>query len=105
MAASSIIQLLPRPVLPSIWRELGGLEWAASARRDVPAPPAAGAAQPVLLIPGFLAGDSSLRPLATALRAAGHEPQGVGIRWNVGCSEDAVARVTAAAERLAERHE
>jgi pimeloyl-ACP methyl ester carboxylesterase len=59
--------------------------------------------QPVLVIPGFLAGDGSLRVLRHALRAAGHQPHAVGIRWNVGCSEAAVDRVRAATERLAER--
>jgi pimeloyl-ACP methyl ester carboxylesterase len=105
MAVTQITRLLPRPVLPAIWREFAGLERAASGRRGFPAPPAADSRQPVLLIPGFLVGDSSLRPLAGALRAAGHEPHAAGIRWNVGCSEEAVGRVAAAAAQLAERHD
>jgi pimeloyl-ACP methyl ester carboxylesterase len=42
--------------------------------------------QPVLLIPGFLAGDASLTVLATWLRRRGHEVRQSGIRLNVGCA-------------------
>jgi pimeloyl-ACP methyl ester carboxylesterase len=57
----------------------------------------------VLLIPGFLAGDDSLRPFADLLRAAGHQPHMSGIRCNVGCSDAAARGLVAAVERLAER--
>jgi triacylglycerol lipase len=100
VTARSATQLLPRPFLPPIWRELAGR---GSAAFGVPPPPAA-RREPVVLIPGFLAGDGSLRLLADALRAAGHHPHPTGIRWNVGCSEDAVARIEATAERVADRH-
>jgi pimeloyl-ACP methyl ester carboxylesterase len=55
------------------------------------------------MIPGFLAGDGSLGPMLDALRAAGHDAHAGGIRCNIGCSEASLARVGAAAERLAER--
>ena len=42
--------------------------------------------QPVLLIPGFLAGDASLTVLATWLRRRGHAVRHSGIRLNVGCA-------------------
>jgi len=42
--------------------------------------------QPVLLIPGFLAGDASLTVLATWLRRRGHDVRHSGIRLNVGCA-------------------
>jgi pimeloyl-ACP methyl ester carboxylesterase len=42
---------------------------------------------PVLLIPGFLAGDSSLSVMADWLKRMGHRPHGSGIRFNVDCSE------------------
>src|SRR5829696_3561565 len=41
--------LLPRPLLPPIWRELAGL-----ARAPAPAPPWRGRGEPVVLVPGFL---------------------------------------------------
>jgi triacylglycerol lipase len=91
-------QLLPRPLLPPIWRELGGL-----ARPPLPAPPRGDRGAPVVLVPGLLAGDASLRPARELLAAAGHEPHAAGIRLNVGCSEEAVGRLTAAVEALVER--
>lgn len=42
--------------------------------------------QPVLLIPGFLAGDASLTVLARWLRRRGHRVRTSGIRVNVGCA-------------------
>jgi pimeloyl-ACP methyl ester carboxylesterase len=98
MGTLSVSQMLPRPLLPPIWRELAGL-----ARPPLPAPPRCGRGTPVVLVPGFLAGDGSLRDAMDALRAAGHEPHAVGIRWNVGCSEAAVRRLTATVEALVER--
>jgi triacylglycerol lipase len=41
---------------------------------------------PVLLIPGFLAGDASLAVLAAWLRRRGHEVRTSGIRLNIGCA-------------------
>jgi pimeloyl-ACP methyl ester carboxylesterase len=54
--------------------------------------------QPVLLIPGFLAGDDSLGLMTRWLRKTGHHTRKAGMRSNVDCSE-------AAYERLAERLE
>ncbi len=45
-----------------------------------------GEGRPVFLIPGYLAGDGSLTPLAVALRAAGFRPETAGIRLNIGCA-------------------
>jgi len=42
--------------------------------------------RPVLLIPGFMAGDASLTVLAGWLRRRGHSVRTSGIRLNVGCS-------------------
>jgi triacylglycerol lipase len=42
--------------------------------------------RPVLLIPGFMAGDASLTVLAGWLRRRGHAVRTSGIRLNVGCS-------------------
>jgi pimeloyl-ACP methyl ester carboxylesterase len=41
---------------------------------------------PVLLIPGFLAGDASLTVLAGWLRRRGHEVRGSGMLINAGCA-------------------
>jgi pimeloyl-ACP methyl ester carboxylesterase len=54
--------------------------------------------QPVLLIPGFLAGDDSLGLMTHWLRRTGHHTKRAGIRSNIDCSE-------ASAERLGERLE
>jgi triacylglycerol lipase len=50
------------------------------------APPRKGSRQPVLLIPGFLAGDASLTVMAGWLRRRGHRVRTSGIHLNVGCS-------------------
>jgi len=54
---------------------------------------APGDGRPVLLIPGFLAGDGSLGTLTSWLRRAGYRTKRAGIRANVGCSEAACARI------------
>jgi pimeloyl-ACP methyl ester carboxylesterase len=59
----------------------------------------AGDGPPVLLIPGFLAGDTSLEPLARHLGQAGYRPLPAGMQRNVDCSERAAGRL---AERLRE---
>jgi triacylglycerol lipase len=82
-----------------IWREgraaLEGIELLRSVPgndRDVPR----GSGRPVLLIPGYMAGDGSLAPLAARLRAAGHAPQHAAIAANMDCA-------TRTTERLLER--
>jgi len=50
---------------------------------------------PVLLIPGFMAGDGSLTVLRTWLRKRGHRVSMSGIRINVDCAERAVNRLQA----------
>ncbi|MGP0037320.1 MAG: esterase/lipase family protein [Solirubrobacteraceae bacterium] len=42
--------------------------------------------QPVVLIPGFLAGDASLTVMAGWLRRRGHRVRTSGIRFNIGCA-------------------
>jgi triacylglycerol lipase len=46
-----------------------------------------GDGRPVLLIPGFTAGDWSLGPLAAWLRRVGYKPYVSGIDLNVGCPQ------------------
>jgi triacylglycerol lipase len=49
--------------------------------------------RPVILIPGFLAGDKSLTVLAGWLRRRGHAVSGSGIRINTGCGGRELARL------------
>ncbi len=46
----------------------------------------AGEGRPVLLIPGFMAGDASLGTMGRWLRRRGYSTELSGIRWNVGCA-------------------
>jgi triacylglycerol lipase len=90
-----------RRARPPLWREARfGLEAAALLRdpifrgdglRD-------GRGQPVLLIPGFLAGDGSLNLMAGWLKRGGYRPTRAGMRANVDCSGAALDRLE---ERLA----
>lgn len=48
---------------------------------------------PVLLIPGFLAGDASLTAMAGWLRRRGHLVRGSGMRVNVGCAGRELTRL------------
>src|SRR4051794_1467463 len=91
----------PLPLIPPLWREGRlGLEAAALMRSRVfrgdDVEDAGG--QPVLLIPGFLAGDESLGLMTRWLRKTGHHTRKAGMRSNVDCSE-------ATYERLVERLE
>ena len=47
---------------------------------------ARGDGRPVLLVPGFLAGDDSLGLMTRWLRRTGHQTRSAGIRSNVACS-------------------
>jgi len=57
---------------------------------------------PVLLIPGFMAGDASLTVLAGWLRRRGHEVRTSGIRLNVGCAGRELERLGAALDAFGE---
>ena len=48
--------------------------------------PRRGSSEPVLLVPGFLAGDSSLGPMSRSLRHQGFRTYRADIRANVGCT-------------------
>jgi triacylglycerol lipase len=105
-----VVMGVPRPRLPTyvppLWRESRiGLEAAALLRSPVwrgeGVPP--GDDAPVLLIPGFLAGDGSLGTMTKWLRANGYRTRRTGIRSNIGCSEEACARIEERLEAFAER--
>ncbi|MGZ8648091.1 MAG: esterase/lipase family protein [Solirubrobacteraceae bacterium] len=69
------------------------------AGRDVPH----GDGRPVILIPGFLAGDVSLSVMGSWLRRIGHRPHESGILVNVDCSDRALDSIEARAESVAAR--
>ena len=56
---------------------------------------------PVLLLPGFMAGDGSLLVLRDWLKRMGYRPHGSGITFNVDCSDRALSRL---GERLGAIH-
>jgi pimeloyl-ACP methyl ester carboxylesterase len=90
-------------VRPPLWREARiGLE-AASLLRD----PifrgdgvADGRGRPVLLIPGFLAGDGSLSMMAGWLKRTGYRPSRAGMVSNVNCAGVVLPRLEERLERL-----
>jgi pimeloyl-ACP methyl ester carboxylesterase len=93
----------PAPVTP-LWAELRyGAELArllADQRLRSPRPRPD--AQPVVLIPGFMAGDASLLVLRTWLRRRGHSVHGSGIVANVDCSGKLVERLQERVRELAD---
>ena len=64
-----------------------------------------GDGSPVLLIPGFLAGDPSLATMAGWLKRIGYRPCRARMRVNVDCASRALDRLEQEAEALAERHD
>jgi pimeloyl-ACP methyl ester carboxylesterase len=91
--------------LPPIWRESRiGLEAAALLRSPVYRGEGVANAdgQPVMLIPGFLAGDDSLGLMTRWLRRTGHYTRKAGIRSNVNCGAVAVDLLEERLETMAE---
>jgi hypothetical protein len=91
--------------LPPIWREGRiGLEVAALMRDPVYRGDGVAHAdgQPVMLIPGFLAGDDSLGIMTRWLRRTGHQTRKAGIRSNVDCAALAMERLEERLETMAE---
>src|ERR671936_1097341 len=90
---------------PPIWREGRlGLEVASLLRDPIYRGKGVTNAgdQPVLLVPGFLAGDDSLGLMAHWLRRTGHHTRKAGMRSNIDCSEATVTRLEERVEVLAE---
>jgi triacylglycerol lipase len=88
---------------PPLWREARiGLEAAALFRDPIFRGDgmADGRGRPVLLIPGFLAGDGSLSMMAGWLKRAGYRPSRAGIVSNVNCSGVLMPRLEKRLERL-----
>ena len=96
----------PRPHVPPLWRESRVAFEVATLRRSavwhgegvLP-----GDGRPVLLIPGFLAGDGSLAAMTDWLRAHEYRTRRAGIRSNVGCSEAACRGLETRLEAFADR--
>ncbi|WP_299052421.1 alpha/beta fold hydrolase [uncultured Nocardioides sp.] len=74
-------------------------------RRGTPyaAPRPARVGQPVLLVPGFMAGDRSLSWMARELRAQGYRTHRSGIHANVGCTQTVLDAIERRAEAIAIR--
>jgi triacylglycerol lipase len=87
---------------------LGELRWQAELLRLLVDPVFHGAGiphgegAPVMLIPGFLAGDSSLAVMSDWLARIGYRPSSSGIHLNVDCSNAALLRLEQRAEAFAE---
>ena len=62
--------------------------------------PAAGLGEPVLLVPGFMAGDPTLNALSRSLRRAGFRTYRSHIRSNVSCTVDASVELEARLEAI-----
>src|SRR5215210_1121458 len=100
MRASRLIPLGDRPPL---WREARfGLEAAALLRDPIFRGDGVsdGRGRPVLLIPGFLAGDASLSMMAAWLKRAGYRPRRAGMVANVNCAGTVMPRLEKRLERL-----
>ena len=97
-----VLQLLRIP----IWLEGRVVLEQAALKRDPVlrgegVPPGDGS--PVLLIPGFMAGDPSLGTMAGWLKRLGYRPCRARMRANVDCTSRALDRLEAELEQLAER--
>ena len=96
----------PHSLSLPLWREgRVGLELAALLRDPVLRGEGVtdGRGQPVLLLPGFLAGDGSLKMMGRWLKQTGHYPKRAGIRMNVNCSGTAVEPLEQRLEELVQR--
>jgi len=90
-------------VRPPLWREARiGLEAAALVRDPIFRGDgvADGRGRPVLLIPGFLAGDGSLSMMAGWLKRSGYRPSRAGMVANVNCAGVLMPRLEERLERL-----
>jgi triacylglycerol lipase len=58
---------------------------------------------PVLMVPGFLAGDPSFVVMRSWLRRCGYRTYQAGIKWNVDCANRSVDRLAGRVSDVAER--
>jgi pimeloyl-ACP methyl ester carboxylesterase len=99
-----------RPPERWVGRPLAETRWLLELSRLMVAPVFAGGGiprgdgRPVVLMPGFLAGDQTLVVMASWLYRIGYRPRLCGFIANVDCSDRAVERLEPKLERLADRH-
>jgi pimeloyl-ACP methyl ester carboxylesterase len=91
----------------SVVTEAGRLAWSRVRRAGSPTsyagPTAVRDVDPVVLVPGFMAGDASLGALARALREQGHRTYRSRIHANVGCTARATTELEARVEAVVAR--
>jgi pimeloyl-ACP methyl ester carboxylesterase len=91
----------------AVVNEVGRLAWSRLGERVSGRPaatrPHPDDAGPVVLVPGFLAGDATLSALARALRTRGHRTYRSGIHANVDCTSRALALLETRLESVAAR--
>jgi triacylglycerol lipase len=104
VSASATAATFDRPGSPNLAdaRRLFGEILSTRDRANWPDPPT-GDGRPVVLVPGFLAGDPSLSRMAVWLRAGGWATSRSGIRLNVDCMEPAIQTVERSLEEAVER--
>jgi triacylglycerol lipase len=95
---------------PLWWgNHLGELRWQLDALRLLAHPVLRGRGVPrgdgrsVILLPGFLAGDYTLAPIALWLREIRYRPARIGLLTNTSCSERIMERIEARAKELVEQ--
>jgi triacylglycerol lipase len=102
----------PRPAAVlrevSFVTEAGRLAWSQLGRKVLHHQPYAGQGlvrdvDPVVLVPGFLAGDASLALMARALRERGHRTYRSHIHANVGCTVQAAEQLESRIEGIVAR--
>jgi pimeloyl-ACP methyl ester carboxylesterase len=105
MVAAHREQLRPPPVTRLAWEALTGRELA---RLLIAAPSLRGAPRgttPVVVLPGFRAGDASTFPLREFLRRLGHTVEGWGLGVNRGDVPTLMPRVAQSVADLARQHD
>lgn len=80
-----------------------GRDWRARHARPYTGRSAARAVEPVILVPGFMAGDGTLSWMARSLRARGFRTYRSHIHANVGCTLNAAAQLESRLEAIALR--
>jgi pimeloyl-ACP methyl ester carboxylesterase len=103
----SAVQTPGQPPVTPLWGELRYTAELARLLADpvLRAPRPRERPQPVVLVPGFMAGDASLIVLRAWLRRRGHSVHGSGMLANVDCAGRAVERLRERVRALAEEAE
>jgi triacylglycerol lipase len=78
-------------------------EWNSTRDRESWPTPPRGDGRPVMLVPGFMAGDASLTRMALWLRTGGYQLARSGIVWNTGCMEPTVTSLERRLEHAVQR--